>query len=296
MAKTVCTEERWTKKILAEFFYDEKSGNVFKRSTDLNTIHRRCLSREEMIKLIKQNHETDHKKSLAIYETIRRTAFPVVRENIKLLFDQHVHCDMCARAVILPKTSVTRQPIPATYPNSRWQIDLKKMPMCKGYNYVCNIVDCYSRFAFGQATKGKTAIEIANIVMKYIYIFGAPRILQSDNGKEFRNKELEEVMKTFETKQMHGRPYHPQSQGRVERFNRTLTEYFRIKMADDRNWVDSLDEFYYTYNNRLNKATRPNTPYQLFYKRPNFAAPLNDQVLFYMLVQLYEKKMNIARK
>ena len=77
---------------------------------------------------------------------------------------------------------------------------------------------------------------------------------------------------------MHGRPYHPQSQGRVERFNRTLTDYFRIKMAENKNWVDNLQEFYYTYNNRLNKATRPNTPYQMFFKRPNFAAPLNDKV------------------
>ena len=84
------------------------------------------------------------------------------------------------------------------------------MPSCKGYNYVCNIVDCYSRFGFGKATKGKSAKEIAEIVLQYIYIFGPPRILQSDNGKEFRNSDLAEVVKQFEAIQMHGRPYHPQ--------------------------------------------------------------------------------------
>ncbi|MES9884479.1 MAG: hypothetical protein ABW185_26845 [Sedimenticola sp.] len=57
-----------------------------------------------------------------------------------------------------------------------------------------------------------------------------------------------------------------------------MTEYFRVKLADDRNWVDKLAEFYYLYNNRVNKGTRPATPYQQFFKRPNFSAPLDDQV------------------
>ncbi|CAG2236030.1 unnamed protein product [Mytilus edulis] len=84
---------------------------------------------------------------------------------------------------------------------------------------------------------------------------------------------------------MHGRPYHPQSQGRVGRFNRTLTEYFRIKMSERSNWSDQLPEFYYAYNNRLNKATRPKTPYQLFFTRPNFAVPLDDQVPYASLTK-----------
>ena len=75
----------------------------------------------------------------------------------------------------------------------------------------------FQRYSFGKATKGKTANEIAHVVLNFIYLFGAPRILQSDNGKEFRNSDLAEVVEEFETKQMHGRPYHPQSQGRVER-------------------------------------------------------------------------------
>ncbi|CAG2215436.1 unnamed protein product [Mytilus edulis] len=159
------------------------------------------------------------------------------------------------------------------------------MPPHKGFQYICNIVDCFSRFAFGQACKTKSATEISKVVLSYIYLYGAPRILQSDNGKEFRNSNLKEVVDQFDTVQMHGRPYHPQSQGRVERFNRTLTEYFRIKMSERSNWSDQLPEFYYAYNNRLNKATRPKTPYQLFFTRPNFAVPLDDQVPYASLTK-----------
>lgn len=91
-------------------------------------------------------------------------------------------------------------------------------------------------------------------------------------------------MKEFETVQMHGRPYHPQSQGRVERFNRTMTDYFRKKMVDDSDWVGQLPQFYYHYNNRVHKTTRPSTPYQLFFKRPNFGAPMNEQVRIQSIV------------
>ncbi|XP_053374368.1 uncharacterized protein LOC123531831 [Mercenaria mercenaria] len=152
------------------------------------------------------------------------------------------------------------------------------MPACRGYNYVLNIVDCYSRFGFGKALKSKTSKEVAEAVISFIYMYGAPRIVQSDNGREFKNSDLADVVMEFEAIQMHGRPYHPQSQGRVERFNRTMTDYFRHKMVDERNWVSQLPEFYYSYNNRIHRSTRPSTPYQKFFKRPNFAAPVDDKV------------------
>ncbi|XP_071150188.1 DEP domain-containing protein DDB_G0279099-like [Mytilus edulis] len=157
-------------------------------------------------------------------------------------------------------------------------MDLKKMPPSHGYNYICNIVDCYRRFAFGGCIKHKTAKEVATVILRFIYIFGPPRILQTDNGKEFNNEDLTEVMAEFKTRKINGKPYHPQSQGRVERFNRTVVAYFRTAFVDSRDWPSMLDEFYYKYNSRVNKSTKPLTPYQRFYKRPNFCVALEDQV------------------
>ena len=125
-----------------------------------------------------------------MYESLRKTFYPVTRDVIRIIFKNEIECNTCACAQIkdLPKTVLQkRKTIPATYPNSRWQIDLKKMPAANGYNYICSGVDCYSRFAFGSPTKGKTAKEIADIMMKWIYVYGPPGILQSDNGLEFNN-------------------------------------------------------------------------------------------------------------
>lgn len=90
-----------------------------------------------------------------------------------------IQCHQCSSAADLPKTRRTRRPIPATYPNSRWQIDLKKMPPCRGFSYILNVVDCFSRFGFGRALKGKTAKEVAEVLVNFIYLYGAPRIVQS---------------------------------------------------------------------------------------------------------------------
>lgn len=279
--------DRHIRKRMETFFYDEDCDCIFFKSQDNKTGHRRCLKKEELVEMIRKNHDRDHRKSRAIYESLRDLYYPVAKESIELLFKQEIKCTLCAQAADLPKTQATRRPIPATYPNSRWQIDFKKMPMQNGYNYILNVVDCFSRFAFGCPLRGKGAKDVTRALISFVYTYGAPRILQSDNGKEFNNADLTEVLNEFKILKMNGRPYHPQSQGRVERFNRTVVEYFKRTIFLEEKWHEQLQRFYYEYNNRMNKATQPQTPYERFFSRPNFAPPSCEQVL---LVNLTEEE------
>jgi len=48
-------------------------------------------------------------------------------------------------------------------------------------------------------------------------------IYHCDNGGEFRNAQLEQVIANMNAKEVHGAPRHPQSQGQIERFNGTLS-------------------------------------------------------------------------
>ena len=118
--------ERTVKGMLSLYFYDSETEYLFRKSVDNNVHHRKCVSKEQLINMIRGNHMKDHRKVEAIYETLRMSVFPIVRENVKNLFKTKVNCEHCRTSVELPKTTLTRRPIPATYPNSRWQIDLKK--------------------------------------------------------------------------------------------------------------------------------------------------------------------------
>ena len=53
-------------------------------------------------------------------------------------------------------------------------------------------------------------------------VIGVPKILQSDNGGEFKNSLLEQYWSKVNVRQIFGSPYHPQSQGSVEAYNRTI--------------------------------------------------------------------------
>ena len=236
------------------FLYDLEEETLYYKSTELNENHRKCVTREELIELLEGEHERDHRHAETCYSSLREKYHPVVRETIIALYKQFVKCQACEKQVPLPKTSLVRRTTLARYPNSRWQMDLKKLPSCGGYEYGCNIVDCYSRFAMDSAIKSKTAKEVCRVILDCIYSYGPPHILQTDNGKEFNNSSLTAVMGEMKALKMNGRPYHPQSQGRVERLNQTLANFLRRDLQMHKDWTSRLSFFYYTYNTRVHRS------------------------------------------
>ena len=70
---------------------------------------------------------------------------------------------------------------------------------------------------------------------KWLPTFGFPLFLHSDQGKEFENEmvhKLSELLGTVKTKTT---PYHPRSDGLVERFNRTLLAMFAMFVSREYN-------------------------------------------------------------
>ena len=66
--------------------------------------------------------------------------------------------------------------------------------------------------------------------------FGLPKILQSDNGKEFKNAYVVNKIKTWdgECQVIYGRPRHPQSQGLVEQSNGTVERMLAAGMEQNK--------------------------------------------------------------
>ena len=68
---------------------------------------------------------------------------------------------------------------------------------------------------------------------KFICRFGVPRQLHSDQGTNFESKVFAEVCRLFDIEKTCTTLLHPQSDGQVERFNRTLIEMLRGKIQQD---------------------------------------------------------------
>ena len=80
--------------------------------------------------------------------------------------------------------------------------------------------DHLTKFVVIRPLTPKRAAEVAYQLMDIFMLFGAPHILQSDNGSEFTAQIISDLKELWpELVIVHGKPCHPQSQGSVERAN-----------------------------------------------------------------------------
>jgi len=89
----------------------------------------------------------------------------------------------------------------------------------------------------------QTAEEVAYQLMDIFCMFGAPFILQSDNGSEFTSKTVQNLADMRPgMKLMHGKLRHSQSQGSVERSNQNVRDMLVAWMSDNnmRTWSEGL--------------------------------------------------------
>ena len=95
---------------------------------------------------------------------------------------------------------------------------MKHMPH-NGYTWILHIVNHWSKFNFAFPLVKKKANHVVKALHNYVFpVFSLSAIIHSDNGKEFVNKLIEDVVSTWpgHVQLISGRPRHPQSQGLVE--------------------------------------------------------------------------------
>ena len=154
----------------------------------------------------------------------------------------------------------------ANGPNDLWQMDLMEMipfaSINKGYKYILNVVDVYSRYVWAIPIKTKTGVEVAN-VLKPIVSEYTPINIQTDQGKEFYNVSVQKLFKSYNIN--HYSVYSQFKAAIVERFNRTLrtklNKYFIYK--GKKVWFDVLDDIVHAYNTTKHGGIANEKPIEL---------------------------------
>lgn len=85
-------------------------------------------------------------------------------------------------------------------------------------------MDHFSKYKWTELIENKEAKTIAERLEYIFNYFKAPKILQTDNGREFNNQEVMNLCERKNIKFINGSPYHPQSQGVVEKLNDLLAK------------------------------------------------------------------------
>lgn len=137
-----------------------------------------------------------------------------------------------------------------------------------GHKFVLTIIDHFSGWAEAYPLKSKRYLEVFDILRKQFFpSHGYPEIMICDNGGEFTAKELKDYLRGVGVEQRVTTPYHPASNGKIERFNKTLKEMLSRMVNGQRgDWEERLGEALMAYRNSVSTVTG-HTPFFLMYGR-----------------------------
>jgi transposase InsO family protein len=153
-------------------------------------------------------------------------------------------------------------------PNELWQMDFKgDFAMLDGHRcYPLTILDDCSRYSLClNANTGTSYAEFQPIFARILREYGLPNAILCDNGKPWGDSQggitgFEVWMMKLGVLPIHGRPLHPQTQGKEERFHRTLKrELLSLRpIRDQQDAQTAFDRWRQEYN-----SERPHEALQL---------------------------------
>jgi len=170
----------------------------------------------------------------------------------KYIEDRIKRCDLCLASQPARKPHIRQMTkMPEVWENVN--IDICG-PLPDGFSLLA-IVDQASRWPHVYVIKStKTQIIIEKLTNLFA-ILGRPVCIISDNGPQFRAKEFSAFCQEWGVKHQPVTPYHPQSNGEVERFFRTAMKIVKIAMSKQEDWKVPLEKFLLAYRNTPHKTT-----------------------------------------
>lgn len=137
------------------------------------------------------------------------------------------------------------QPSLPSMPFDRIAIDITGpfAPSCTGHRYILGIIDYYSKFPMLIPLKTIDSRSIAEAILtRWISVFGAPNYLHSDRGANFESEVMQDLYKLFNINKTRTTPYHPKSNGLVERLFRSVKNMLRacVPHYSHSNWHKAI--------------------------------------------------------
>uniref|UniRef100_A0A8R1I3A2 Chromo domain-containing protein n=2 Tax=Caenorhabditis japonica TaxID=281687 RepID=A0A8R1I3A2_CAEJA len=143
--------------------------------------------------------------------------------------------------------------------DEQWQSDLVEMiPYAaenNDFRYLLTVIDCFSKYAWVVPLKSKTGKETSE-ALESIFKKRKPQKMQTDNGKEYYNKEMKALFKSFDVN--HFSTCSDKKASIIERFNRTLKEKMWKMFTHQGNhkWINILDKLVSGYNNHFHRSIK----------------------------------------
>jgi len=181
------------------------------------------------------------------------------------------NCAVCAsRKTPAPKARAPLQPIVTGHPLELVATDivgpLPESPA--GNSYILVVADYFTRYVEAYPIPNQEATTVARqLVDEFFLRFSPPQQLHSDQGRNFESAVIKEACKLLGNDKSRTTPYHPQSDGLVERFNRTLLNMLAVAVRDQPfEWEQHIRRLCFAYNTSVHPTTGF-SPFSLMFGR-----------------------------
>ena len=144
-------------------------------------------------------------------------------------------------------------------------IDLMELPHATGqFKYVLNAVDHHTKWLASRPLRNKMSVTCARAFDSILAgLPGIPESVISDNGTEFSGRPFVELLRHYNINQKFTTPYTPQSNGLVERVNKSLVGILTGLCGTPTEWDRYLPEAVIIYNNTYHREIE-RTPAESF--------------------------------
>ena len=192
-------------------------------------------------------HDTPMSGHLGINKTYHKILnhfyWPGLKSDVSQFCKSCHTCQMVGKPnQTIPKAHL--QPIPAfDEPFSRIIIDcVGPLPKTKsGHEYLLTIMCASTRFPEAIPLRNIKTKNIVKALVKFFTFVGLPKSVQSDQGSNFMSGIFQQVIHELGITQYKSSPYHPESQGALERFHQTLKNMIRSYCFDtEKDWDEGI--------------------------------------------------------
>ncbi|KAG1137606.1 hypothetical protein G6F37_011120 [Rhizopus arrhizus] len=233
-----------------------------------NGIIRKVLNTEEAENIIHTYHQHPLGGHLAYNNTLHKIATRYYWDKMAHTIQQYVK--NCPRCQVHGPKSLNEElyPVPvSTKPFDRIALDVKHVQTSRaGYRYIIAGIDYLTKYVEARPMRFQTSSEIALFLYEEIICrHGCPTIIVTDNGKPFLSDLIRQVCKNYSIIHKTTTPYNPQSNGLIERFNRTLGQILQRRSDDEKkDWDQYLPAALFAYRS-MKQATTKHSPFSLMY-------------------------------
>ena len=249
-----------------------ENGILYRRyeGSDGDTFLQLVAPREIREEIVQQLHEGAFGAHLGenktLYRLKERFYWPGHSDDVRKW------CKTCATCAARKNPSkrgkAPLQNVVAGYPMQIVAVDIVGpiSPSTTGNAYILVASDYFTKWVEAYAIPNQEAITVATkLVDEFFCRFSVPEQLHSDQGRQFESGVLQEVCRLLKIYKSRTTPYHPQSDGLVERFNRTLISMLATTVHDNpTDWESHLKKVCMAYNTSVHSSTGFSPFYLMF--------------------------------